>query len=126
MARDQPLPVHGNHFLQPVLDVGKEGVGHGPERHRFQRNPIDGEDDLLLRQPHHQRAVGVVLADIDQLERRVAERHGPFAIDNFVRHNNIRPFQCLDPRLGILVRNEDGAQILERLSAGDVVEGLWL
>jgi hypothetical protein len=31
------------------------------------RNPIDGEDDLLLRQPHDQRVVGVVLADVVQL-----------------------------------------------------------
>src|SRR5215471_7769391 len=73
MTRDQPFPFHGNYFFEPVFDVRQVSVGHAAERHRFQWNPIDSEDDLLIRQPHHKGAVGVVLADIDQLEGGVAE-----------------------------------------------------
>ena len=69
MAGNQPFPVHRNHHVEPVLDVRKVGVGHAAIGNRLQRNPIDREYDFLLGVPHHQRAVGVVLADIEQFER---------------------------------------------------------
>src|SRR5262249_60001457 len=55
--------------LPIFLDVGHISVGHAAELHAVDRDPVDREDDLLLRQPHHQRAVGMILADIVELER---------------------------------------------------------
>ena len=41
---------------------------------RSHGDPIHGEDDALFRQPHDERAVRVIDAEIVQLERRAAER----------------------------------------------------
>src|ERR1700681_191495 len=54
MAGNQRLPVHRDHLLQALLDVGHVGVRHAAELDALDRDPVDREDDLLLRQPHHQ------------------------------------------------------------------------
>src|SRR5215467_14877817 len=67
-------------------------------------------------------AVGVILADVEQFERRAAEIDRPFRVDHLVWHHNVCRLQCLDPRLSVLVRYEHRAQILERLTASNVIE----
>ena len=65
----------------------------------------------------------MVLAEIKQFERGAAEFDLAAAvIDDEVGNDDVRPFALLDQRLGILVGDEDGAEVLERLAAGDVVE----
>jgi hypothetical protein len=85
-------------------------------------SPSSIEHDLLPRQPHHQRAVGVVLADIVELERGPAERYVALAVDDLVGDDNVNGLERLDTGLGILVRDKGRAEVLERLATGDVVE----
>ena len=58
---------------------------------RADRDGVDDEDDLLLRQPHDQRRVGVVEAEIVELERGAAELIA-VVVDHLVRHH-----MCADP-----------------------------
>src|SRR5262249_5579518 len=85
-------------------------------------NPIDREDDLLLRQPHHQRAVGMILADIVELERGATERDVPLAVDNLIGDDDIVRLECGDSGLGVSVCHKSRAKVLEWFAAGDVVE----
>ncbi len=86
------------------------------------RNRVDDEHDLLLRQPHHQRRVGVIEAEIVQLERGAAELDGLLVADRLVRNDGVRVLQHLEPLGGILVGDHLGARVLERLAARDVIE----
>ena len=76
----------------------------------------------LLWQPHDEVAVGVVLAEIDQLERGAAEIDGTHAIHHLVRHHHVGSIERDDAVLGIAVRHEGRTLILERLPASDVIE----
>jgi hypothetical protein len=71
---------------------------HAAELHALDRNPIDGEDDLLLRQPHHQRAVGVVLADIVELERGPTERDVAVSVDDLIGDGDVIRLELDDQR----------------------------
>ena len=88
----------------------------------MERDPIDREDDLLLRKPHDQHVVGMVLAHIVEHHRGAAELEDLLGIDGLVRHHHIVGLERQDPRLGIGLGDEGRAHVLERLAAGDMVE----
>ena len=117
-----PLPVHRDHLLDEVLGLQRIEVDHAAARERADRDGVDDEDDLLLRQPHHQRGVGVVEAEIVQLERGAAELDDLLVADRLVGQRRVRILERLEPLRGVLVRDDRGAGVLERLAAGDVVE----
>src|SRR5262245_48440773 len=122
MAGNKCFPIHLDDLLQPFLDLGHISVGHAAELYTLDRNPIDSEDDLLPRQAHHQRAVGVVLADIVELEHCTAERDVASAVDDLVGDDDVIGLERGDTVFRIPVRDEGRAEVLERLATGDVVE----
>src|SRR2546429_175868 len=63
MPGDETLPVHRQHALDRLLRFERIEVDHAAAGDRAHREEVDHEDDLLLRQPHDDRAVGVVEAD---------------------------------------------------------------
>ena len=68
----------------------------------------------------------MVTADIDQFEHGVAELDRLLVIDHLVGHHDVGRQRVLllqfeQTLLGAPVRDEDGAEILERLAAGDVI-----
>src|SRR5262245_15507689 len=77
---------------------------------------------IFSRQPNHQVAVGMVGAEIVQLERGVAELDGLFVTDRAVGQRRVRIVELGEPLARILVRDDGGAGVLERLAAGDVIE----
>jgi len=64
----------------------------------------------------------MVFANVEQFQRGAAERDDFAVVDDLVGHDDIRGLQRLDAFLGIAMRNEGRAQILERLTASGVVE----
>ena len=65
----------------------------------------------------------MIFSDVFQLERGAAEPDGPAVVaDALVGDRRVRILQDLEPLGGVLVRDDLGAGILERLAAGDVVE----
>ncbi len=119
---DQPVPIHGQDLLHALLLIRQVGVRHDAELGARQRQEVDDEDDLLLRQAHDERIVAVVLAEIEEFERRAAELQLAAVIVNHeIRNDDIRRLAALQERLRVLVGNEDGAQVLERLAARNMV-----
>ena len=122
MAGDHAIPVHRDHLLDEVLGLERIDVDEAAARECADRDRVDDEHDLLLRQPHHQGRVGVVEPEIAQFERRAAELDRLLVADQLVRHDRVRVLQHLQPRGRVLVRDHARAGVLERLAAGDVVE----
>src|SRR5262249_22870772 len=122
MTGNERLPIHRDDLFQPLLDVGHISVGHAAELHALDRDPVDREDDLLLRQPHHQRAVGMILADIVEFERGATERDVPLAANYLVGNDHVIGLERSNAGLGVGVGDKGRAEILECLAAGDVVE----
>jgi hypothetical protein len=45
---------------------------------------------IFFWQPHHQRAVGMIPAHIEKLERGAAQRDHALAVDRLVGNDNVR------------------------------------
>ena len=82
---------------------------------------IDGEDQLLLRQPHDETVVRVVAAHVQQLERGAAQIERAFVVYNLVGHDDIGRGKLLQLGFGVLVGDERGAQVLEQFAAGYMI-----
>ena len=55
---DLALPVQRHRFSEPGLPFDRIGIiDCEPRGHRTERIEVDGEEDLFLRQKHHQRGV---------------------------------------------------------------------
>ena len=102
--------------FDPLVEIG---VGEVAERHAFHRNEVDGEDDLLPGEAHHQRVVGMVAADIDQLQDGAAEIDRRAVAEGDLRHRG-RPLLADDGLLGLVVRHHR-RRIGPHLAAGDMV-----
>jgi hypothetical protein len=68
----------------------------------------------------------MIAADIDEIERSVAELDGLLVVDHLIRHHDIGEQRVLllqfeQALLGAPLRDEGRAEILERLAAGDVI-----
>ena len=64
----------------------------------------------------------MVLAEIEQFERRAAEfQLAAAVVDDEIGDDDVRRVALLQERLGPPLGDEDGAEILERLAARDVV-----
>src|SRR5215510_9159055 len=107
MAGNQPLPIH----------VDEAAAGHRPDRDR-----VDNEHDLLTRQPHHDVRVGVIEAEIGELQRGATELDRLGRVEGLVDRHHQRILQLVEPLLGAFVRNHASAGVLEGLAAGNVVE----
>ena len=105
-----------------LLGLERIDVDEAAARERADRDRVDDEHDLLLRQPHHQGRVGVVEPEIAQFERRAAELDHLLVADQLVRDDGVRVLQHLQPLGRVLVRDDARAGVLERLAARDVVE----
>ena len=121
MAGDHPVPFEREHAFDRVLEVRQVGVGHVAEMYALDRNEVDGEQDALARQPHHQRVVRVIFSHIDQFEIGAAERDRALVVDGFIDRHDVGAVHPSDGLLGEPVRHEGRAGVLERLAAGDVV-----
>ena len=121
MPGDETFPVHRQHALDRLLRFERIEVDHAAAGDRAHREEVHHEDDLLLRQPHDDRAVGVVEADMAELERRSAEAQGALFLERLVGQHHQRILLGEDPILGAPVGDDRRAGILERLAAGDVV-----
>jgi hypothetical protein len=86
------------------------------------RNGVDDEDDFFLRQAHHQVGVGMVEAQVVELEHRAAELDGAALLEGLVGQRGEGILDLLETLLGALVRDDPRAGVLERLAARDVVE----
>ena len=102
--------------FDPFVEIG---VGEVAERHAFHRDEVDGEDDLLLGKAHHQRVVGMVAADIDQLHDGAAEIDRRAVAERDLRHRG-RPLLADDGLLGLVVRHHRRG-IGPHLAARDVI-----
>src|SRR5262244_4319352 len=58
---------------------------------------------------------------MSELERCVAERDRPIIIHGLIRNYGVRILEPLEALLGVLVRDERGAGVLEGFAAGDMV-----
>src|SRR5258706_10559041 len=76
MAGDHPVPVERQHSVERVEEVGQEAVGEVAELEALDGDEVHREEQLLLRQQHHQRVVRVVPAHVVQLEPRATELDG--------------------------------------------------
>ena len=63
----------------------------------------------------------MIAADVDQLERGAAELERALAIDDLVGNDDVAALECREPLLGAAMRDDNGARVLERLAAGDVI-----
>src|SRR4029079_14221 len=89
MTGDHAVPVQRDHLLDRVFVFDRRDVvRHVAELHTFDRNEIEYKNRLCLRQPHHERTVGMVATDVNKFERRAAERDGFLLVDDLVRHHN--------------------------------------
>ena len=123
VARDHAVPFHGADLLQRIHGLQREEVDHAKARKAADGHEIDEEDDPVLRQAHHERAVGVIQAGVRELHDLAAEPDdAPGVIDKLVGQRRGRVGQFLEPHFRLLVRDDRGARVLERLAAGDVVE----
>src|SRR5262249_5384647 len=90
MTWNQTVPIHSQDFLHRVFLFRQVGIRHDAELSAGQRQEIDYEDDLFLGQPHDERVVAVVLAEIEQLQRRAAELDLPaFIVDDEIRNDDV-------------------------------------
>jgi len=124
VAGDHLVPVHRQHLLDRLFGLDRIEVEHAASRHGADGDEVDCEQDLLLGQSHDECAIGVVRAEVVQLERRVPKRDRARGVDRLVRQDRVRIPQREKPLLGPRVRDDRGARILERLAARDVVEVL--
>jgi len=79
------------------------------------------KSSFSLGRAHHQRAVGVVEADVGHLQRRAAELDGALLGEGLVGQRGGRVLDDREALLGLAVRDDLRARVLERLAAGDVV-----
>ena len=86
------------------------------------RDEIDGEEDLLPREPHDQRRVGMVEADIAELERGVSELNRPAGVDGLIGQYRGGILEHREARFRPRMRDDGGPRLLERLAARDVIE----
>ena len=121
VSGNHPLPVHLQHALHELLGLERVDVDEAAAGKGADRDGVDDEDQLLLRQAHHQVAVGVVEAHVVQLEHGAAELEGAALFEGLVGQRRGRILDLLEALLGALVRDDLRAGVLERLAAGDVV-----
>ena len=121
MAGDHPVPVERQHSIERVEEVGQEAVGKVAELEALDGDEVHREEQLFLRQQHHQRVVRVVSAHVVQLEPRATELDGVEVPDADVGDDHVGVLQRLQARLRVHVRDERGARVLEGLAALDVM-----
>jgi hypothetical protein len=121
MPGNHALPIHRHDLLDELLGFQRVEVDHAEARDRSDRDGVDQEDDLFLRQPHHDVGIRMVGAEIAQLERGAAERNGLVGVERLVGQDRVGIAQRREPFRHPPVRDDARAGILERLAAGDVV-----
>src|SRR5262245_65405582 len=106
MSRDHAIPVERKYILDRVLIFDRRDVvRHVAVLQGLDRDEIHQKDQLLLRQPHDERTVGMVTADVDEFKRGTAERDHLLLVYNLVRHydrveERVLLFRPLEMRLG--------------------------
>ena len=119
VARDQTIPIQRRDFGDEGFSFEREEVDHAAARKRTDRDGVDDENDLLLRQPDHQIGIRVIEAEIKQLDRGAAELDGFLVVYRLIRQQCVRVLERSQMLLDLLVRNDCGTGVLERLAAGD-------
>jgi hypothetical protein len=76
---------------------------------------------LFLRQPDHQIGIRVIGTEIEQLDRGAAEVDGFLAVYCLIRQGRVRVLERSQMLRDLLVPNDCGPGVLERLAAGDVI-----
>src|SRR6266849_1481668 len=122
MTGNQLVPVHRQHLLYRVFCLEGIKVEHAAPGHRTDREEVHREQHLLFQQPHDERAVRMVEADVAQLERRVTEGDRSTGVYDLVRQDRMRVLESDEPLAGAPVSDDRHSGVLEGLAAGDVVE----
>jgi len=97
-------------------------VDHAAARQRADRQQVNEEDDPLFRQPHHQRAVGMVRTDVCELQCGAAQRNCSLSIDRLVGQHRVGIVQDLQALQHSPVRDDSGTRLFEDATASNVIE----